>query len=178
MADINDPSNDVSLHDETTHDAVTTTKTGTAPEEKTNLDVYIQNPSLTLESGAKIRYDEMSNNQAIANGSYTTVYTNTTPGKVYTIYMSVNNSGVDLRVIIDGTNIIDGINLDDLNSNYGLAIDSYNQLPRGLYVSNNGRAISIEFPEAASYGTSLVVALRGTAANRELVRGLVIRAEN
>lgn len=229
MGDIQDPSNDVSIHDESDHTRTLTidsngrariniidssgneaectvdgklktdaTFTGGSvtiedpddsdekvqtfePETgKRSLYVYITNPNIaTVSSGANIRYDEMTNDQSITTGpGYTTVYNNTTAGKLFSVFIRVEDEDMDLIIDIDGNNVIDEINLKDLSDNYKLDVAAFSQLPRNLNVMDGGKAASMEFPDKAPYETNITVKLKAASSGKKLERGLVVRAAN
>jgi len=141
------------------------------------LAVDIITPGLAISTGDNLRYDEMTNNQAVAVGpAYTNIYTVATAGKVFSVYMRVDNRNTDLRITVDSTVILDGINFDELLNNYELDVGAYNQLPRFLTTANNGRIISIEFPSPALFNTEFKVELRGVGSAKQLNRGLVVRS--
>ncbi len=173
MADIDDKSSDVSIHDEATHDPVTTTVVGS----KRGLDINVTNQDLIVGPGTSIRYDEMTNDQTIGT-TYSNVYNSTTAGKVFSIYMRLEDINFDIKIIVDGTTIVDGINVADLKNNYKMDSGAFSQLPRFLYIIDGGKGVAFEFPNAAIFSTSFTIQLKHSTGSKNLVRGLVVRSED
>lgn len=175
MSDIDDKSNDVSIHDNETHDAVTTENISG----KRGLHTYLINPDLSVSSGAKIRYSELAKNVSLTQGSYQTIFSTTDAGLIYSVILLFKLSDVDIKISLDSTAIVNGINIDDIKNNYSLNSDTGTvvQLPKFIYSYGN-RGILFEFPAPANFTSTFLVEAKSNVSSNEIERGLVIRTIN
>lgn len=141
-------------------------------EDDINLDVNVKSQVLSKD----IRYDQMTANQALTLDTYVTIYEYAGTGQFYGFYSGLADSDVDLRVTIDGTEIID----DFLLSN--LPIAGPGGSGGGPFSSiflqrSEGSEFNMQPPMAIKYGSSIKIELNAHASSesqRKMVFGYVV----
>lgn len=147
-----------------------------------SLDVNVKSGEIETPginpAGATIVYDKYTENQTIANGSWTTVYNLSSSGKLYYTILVFDTSNIDIRVTIDGTIIMNDFNLNELGTDYRLEADNTApMLPPWIYTWDTNRAVALQFGQLGSkFDSSLKIEARAYLNNKELTRGLVVRS--
>lgn len=152
-----------------------------------SLNVNVRSGIVQVElTGQNLKYDKMTENQALTNGSYITVYNNTDGGKILWAWCVVNNNNINIRVTVDGAVIINDFNLNDLYSNYFLDTNSsifggsaIPDLPDFITTLRQGRIVMLQFSTyGLKYDTGFKIELKANRNNLRLTRGLVVRTED
>jgi hypothetical protein len=140
-------------------------------EDDVDVDVNIDAVSTGGLLSKKFRYDSLTGNQSIANGSYTTVYTYSGTGAVYGVFLENNTDDLEIEFIIDGDKVIDGIGLVDIpvcgsgNSGHG---------PLPSFIGRvSTKELVIQPPSGIKYSTSVTIKLKASAGGKKLVSGYV-----
>lgn len=144
-----------------------------------SIDVNVRSGVIsTVPSGNSIRYDKMTNDLAISNGSWTPVYSYSGSGILFFAEMAFNESNIDIRVTLDGVVIANTFNLGDLGSNYKLALSgTVPMLPPWMYVWNSNTNIAVQFGNNGSlFNSSFLIEAKAYLNGKKVNRGLVVRA--
>lgn len=178
-ADMNIRSGGVELVDPNTPTRKVTVKDESAQYAGVNsLDVNIRSGIVQVKlSGENLRYEELSKDVALTNGSWDTVYNRTTDiGKIIWVMMRFTNNNVDIKVTVDGNVIIDTINLNELYSDYELDVGTLPNAPDFIHTFKQGKGVMLSFPGGLEFETSFKIEVRANGINYKMARGLVVRA--
>ena len=156
-----------------TGQAVTVTSTGS----KLGLDVNVLGGVVQVRlTGDNLRYSKMSEDVLLTNGSYDTVYSLTSTGKVIWAQCRLSNNDVDIKVTVDSNIIIYGFNLNDLYANYDLDAAVLPSPPDFIHTYKQGKGILLTFPGGLEFDYEFKIELKANQTNVYLNRGMVVRA--
>ena len=80
-----------------------------------SLDVNVRSGIVQVKlTGENLRYEEMTKDQSLTNGSYVTLYENTSTGKIIWARCVFDSNDIDFKVTVDTNVIVDGLYLDEL----------------------------------------------------------------
>lgn len=163
--------NDSDLNDfETNYKAGANTldKVKVQAEFESNQEIYISGQAISNT----LRVAQMTTNQDIANGSYTTVYSYSGSGSFFGLFIETSDSDMFLELSIDGVKIIDGLNIGGIpvvgpgNSGNGP------ELSTGFWRSATTQ-VNYKPPLGVKYSSSITIKLKATTPGKKLSNGYI-----
>lgn len=122
-------------------------------------------PDTGFVSNAKLRYEQITENQTIANGSYTIVYTYTGSGVIYGAYLQFNNKEMEIKITIDSEDIMVDFAVENLPKEEGITPFIWRP---------DDKEVSIKFPNPIQYLTEVKISLKSSKNNKKLDSGYIV----
>ena len=143
-----------------------------------SLDVNIKSGIVQIKlTGESLQYEQLTIDQNLINGVYTTIYNNISTGKILWFRCLVSNNDVDIKVTVDGNTLLSGFNMKELYSEYFLdtAVAGMESLDF-LHTEKKGKIIVLNFPGGVEFEDYFKVELRSQQDSIQMTRGLVVWA--
>lgn len=145
------------------------------PIEKVSVEATLVSGSeINIKGGSpctstKLRYDQMTRNQTVANGSYTEVYNYSGTGKVSAIYLKFSFKTMQIKVTVDGEDIFADLDIEDLPKGNGANENTTPFIWRSAL-----NEVVVQFPHSISYDTSVSIYAKGSMNDKKLSWGYVV----
>jgi hypothetical protein len=147
-----------------------------------SLDVNVRSGIVQVRlTGENLRYEEITKNQSLTNGSYITIYEHTTSTgsqKIIWTRCVFNNNDINIRVTVDSNIVMDNFYLDELYRDY--EIDTSFPGVEGLdfiHTEKQGKVLVLNFPGGMEFTDYFKIEAKANQTNLEMTRGLVVRSE-
>ena len=144
-----------------------------------SLDCNIRSGIVQVKlSGANLVYTKLTEDLPLTNGSYVTVYDESTEGgKIIWAWMRFDNNDVDVKLTVDSNVLIDGFNCNSLYSKYKLDDSFYSGgAPDFLQTREQGRIFVLMYEGGLEYETQFKIETMANRNNLNMIAGLVVRS--
>jgi len=147
-----------------------------------SLDCNIKSGIVQVKlTGENLRYEEMTKDQNLTNGSYDTIYnisTSTRPQKIIWARCVFDNNNINIKVTVDDNLIMDGFYLDELYRDYELdtSIPGVADLDF-IHTESQGKVLVLTFPGGMEFTDYFKIEAQANQTNLTLERGMVVRSE-
>jgi hypothetical protein len=175
VAGINQTQNDLDLVDFETYykaNANGLERQAIRIESDEQINVNVQSQTLTN----KLRYAQMTANQALTKDAYTTIYTYSGSGQFYGFYGNILDSSTEIKVTIDGEDIITDFSIDDIPVG-GPGNSGSGGFGTPFLKRSATDQVAVEPPMAVKYNSSITIQLKAHATSsnqRKLVSGYAV----
>lgn len=145
-----------------------------------SLDVNIRSGIVQVKlSGENLRYEKMTEDQNLTNGSYITIYekTATTIEKMIWARCVFSNNNVNVKLTVDSNIVVDDFHLQELYSDYQLdtSLPGITEL-EFIRTEKQGRILVLTFPNGMEFDTSFKIEAKANANNITMDRGMIVRS--
>lgn len=131
-------------------------------EFETNQQVNVENKGLTK----KLRYEMLTASQNLSTNSFTSLYNYSGSGKFFGFELQFNHHEIEIKLIIDGEEVIGGVNIDDISKNV--------VMQPMLLIRSENKELKISIPEGIKYDSSIEIQAQSINNNKKLSLGYVI----
>ena len=147
-----------------------------------SLDVNVRSGIVQVRlTGENLRYEEMTKDQALTNGSYITVYEHTTSTgsqKIIWAKCIFDNNNINVTITVDDNIIIDDFYLDELYRDYEMdtSLPGVVELDF-IHTEKQGKVLVLNFPGGMEFTDYFKIEVKANQTGLEMIRGLVVRSE-
>jgi len=128
-------------------------------------------------SGENLRYEKLTEDQPLTNGSYVTILNAVTgqSAKVIWLRSVFSNNNIDIKLTVDSNVVMDGFNLNELYSEYYMdpSIPGIAEL-EFIRTEKHGKILILTFPGGMEYNSFFRLEAKALGNNYSLDRGMYV----
>ncbi len=139
-----------------------------------NLNVTVIGGGNTVD-GSKLKIEEMTKDQSMTIDIYNEVYSTTTAGQLYSLFIKIKKFDALVKLTIDSNVVFQDISMDDLRVAYLLGSKEYPVIP-SFQMLVTGLSLTVEMKYPIAFSTEVKLEIQPDTSDNELERGMVIRS--